>query len=127
MWLYLVFWICIKVGTKETAVITQVHGSFPSISMQILAVHTPFSASEGCALGGSWLRELYVEEQVSEAAEPQKLILFGSDSAWNVEMQLSGGVSGSWIAKKMENSFWNLVYRVCMQLLSSENQNGRGS
>lgn len=96
--------------------------------MQILAVHAPFSTSEGCVLGGSWLRELYVEEEVSEVAEePQKLILFGSDSAWSVEMQLSGGVSGSQIAKKMENSFWNLVYRVCMQLLSSENQNGRGS
>lgn len=69
-----------------------------------------------------------VEEKVSEVAgETQELIISGSDGAWNVEMQLSGGVSGSSIEKEMENSFWNLVYRAWMQLLSSENQNGRGN
>lgn len=50
MWLDLFFWICIKAETREPAVITQVCGSFPGISIQISAVHRPFSTSEGCVV-----------------------------------------------------------------------------
>lgn len=76
MWLDLFFWICIKAETREPAVITQVCGSFPGISIQISAVHRPFSTSEGCVVRGSWLGESCVEEKVSEVSgEAQKLIL----------------------------------------------------